>query len=94
LIGETLPTNVSARRLLSLFDKSAPVPPQRPAVTIQVQEFKENLIVGRRQANVMSMYGKHTTISASSRDVHFVQASRAAAMNRLIAATKIIEMES
>src|SRR5689334_12728973 len=41
----------------------------------------------------MSMHCEHASIPAARRDIHFVQASRRAAINRPIAATKIVEME-
>jgi hypothetical protein len=73
-------------------DESASVPSQRSAFAIRIQDFKEGLIVGRRQPNVVSMHRKHTPITPGRRHIDFVQASRSSAMNRFIATAKIIEM--
>jgi hypothetical protein len=56
--------------------------------------LKDGLIVKGRQPNVTGMNGKHPAILAGGRDVDFVQASSGTAMNCLIAATIIVEMES
>ncbi|WP_439400086.1 hypothetical protein ACRQ5Q_41480 (plasmid) [Bradyrhizobium sp. PMVTL-01] len=79
----------------SLFpDKPAPIPPKQAAVTFCIDDFKDGPIVKRRQPNVAGMNRKHTAIPAHGGDVDFVQASSGTAVSRLIAAAKIVEMES
>ena len=69
------------------------MPPQRSGLAAHAAYLDRGGVLIAEQADITGVHSEHPAIASIGRDVNFVQASRGIAMNRFVAAAKIIEMQ-